>query len=69
LKAAKDLNDSFKKAFKQIQSFPLAAEIFKEAIRKLPVKNYIIFYKIDDEQRVISIYRILYGRMDYVNII
>jgi addiction module RelE/StbE family toxin len=69
LKAAKDLNENFNRAFRQIQSFPLSAEKFNETIRKLPVNNYIVFYKIDDEQKIISICRVLYGRTDYDKIL
>lgn len=35
--------------------------------RYLISKNYLIFYKADDEN--VSIYRILNGRMDYIKIL
>jgi plasmid stabilization system protein ParE len=64
IKAAKDLNDKFKKAFEQIQEFPLSGEQFNEDFRKVLVKNYIIFYTINEKQKTISIYIILYAYMN-----
>ena len=33
--------------------------------KKLPVKNYIVFYSIDEKNRAVDIERILYGRRDW----
>ncbi len=37
--------------------------------RILPVKNYLIFYKIDDASRLVYIVRILYGRRDWATLL
>lgn len=37
--------------------------------RALPVKNYFIFYKVDDQARLVDIIRILYTRRDWVNLL
>ncbi len=34
--------------------------------RKLPVKSYIVFFSIDEKNKVIDIERILYGRRDWL---
>lgn len=37
--------------------------------RKIPVKNYIIFYKVDNESETVYILRVIYGRREYTNLI
>lgn len=37
--------------------------------RALPVKNYLVFYIVDEQARVVDIIRILYNRRDWVNLI
>ena len=34
-------------------------------IRKLPVKNYLVFYKADKEKQSVEIVRIMYGGRDF----
>lgn len=36
-------------------------------IRKLVVKNYIVFYRINEEENIVNIVRVLYGRTDWKN--
>ncbi|NLM06035.1 MAG: type II toxin-antitoxin system RelE/ParE family toxin [Tissierellia bacterium] len=33
-------------------------------LRFLAVKNYIVFYLIDEEEKAVKIYRIIYGKRD-----
>ena len=33
-------------------------------LRVMPVDNYIVFYTVDNEKRVVSVARIMYGRRD-----
>ena len=37
--------------------------------RKITVKNYIVFYRVDDKANTIYIMRVIYGRRDYINLI
>ena len=37
--------------------------------RKIPVKNYIIFYRVDHAEKTVYIMRVIYGRRDYANLI
>ena len=36
-------------------------------MRKIVVKNYIIFYRINEENNIVSIERILYGASNWIN--
>ncbi|MCD8045406.1 MAG: type II toxin-antitoxin system RelE/ParE family toxin [Clostridiales bacterium] len=40
-----------------------------KTLRKLIVKNYIIFYRPVEQKREIQVVRVLYGMMDYEKII
>lgn len=66
-KAAQDLLEKASKAFNRITEFPNSCPMCKteKAYRKLLIDNYIVFYKTDDENNLVVIYRILYGMMDY----
>lgn len=35
-----------------------------QGVRFLPVKNYLLFYTVNNETHTVSIFRILYGGMD-----
>lgn len=37
--------------------------------RKIPVKNYIVFYKTDNDAKIVYIMRIIYGRREYTKLI
>lgn len=38
-------------------------------IRSIPVKNYLVFYTVDDTTRVVNIVRVLYFRRDWTNLL
>ena len=35
--------------------------------RKLIIKNYIAFYRINEDEKIVNVERILYGEMDWKN--
>ncbi len=37
--------------------------------RKLLVKNYVVFFSIDENNKVVNVERILYGRRDWLRIL
>lgn len=39
-----------------------------EMYRKLVIENYIVLYRIEKELKKVVIYRIVYGKKDYLNI-
>ena len=42
-------------------------KINQSNVRKLIVKNYIIFYIVNDEEKIVNVERILYGASDWIN--
>ena len=38
-------------------------------IRLIPVKNYLIFYFVDDYKEAVTIVRVLYSKRDWVNLL
>ena len=38
-------------------------------IRSIPVKNYLIFYLIDDATKTVNVLRVLYSRRDWTNLL
>ena len=36
-------------------------------VRKLIIKNYIAFYRINDEKKIVNIERILYSKSNWMN--
>lgn len=60
----------FRQAFKQqvqaLQTHPNMCEAYAEnpAFRKMVVMGYLVFYKVDEERRVVQIYRVLHGARD-----
>lgn len=40
-----------------------------ESYRKLVVDNYIVLYGVDEKYKQVIIYRVIYGKMDYLKIL
>lgn len=53
------------------QRYPLVADerLSQMGYRKLTVKNYILFFSIDDMSKGVVVERILYGRRDWLRIL
>ena len=53
------------------QRFPLISDerLSQMGYRKLVVKNYLVFYLIDEKNKVVEIGRILYGRRDWLSLL
>jgi len=43
--------------------FPL--DNLKKEYRKVSVKNYLLFYFVDEENKLVSVARVIYARRDY----
>jgi len=69
--AAGILADEMIKAPEQLCGFPYinavhhTAKPLKHEYRKLLVKNYIMFYWVDEKEKLITIARVLYAHRDY----
>ena len=63
------------KSFEQLKTFPNSAPLMREqeyknfGIHRLVVKNYNIFYRVNDEKLQIEIIHILHGMQDYLKIL
>jgi len=74
-KAALDLKVAFKECFEFLKTSPRMypechdSRLAREGYRKAIVKNYIGLYKVDDENKVVNMIRIVYGRMDYSKLV
>ena len=73
--ASKNLFSKIEKTIDNIclfpKSFPLVENSFvhENNIRKASIDNYIIYYKFEDDKKMIIILRIVYGRMNLDKIV
>ena len=51
--------------FEQCHDLRLKSENY----RRVPINNYVLLYKVMEEDKVVNIYRIFYGGQDYINLI
>jgi addiction module RelE/StbE family toxin len=69
--AAENLADEMIDAAERLADFPYINAIhqsirpLKKEYRKLIVKNYIMFYWIDEKEKRVTIARVIYARRDY----
>lgn len=69
--AADKLSLEFIEAADRLQLFPYANTAYipikplKHEYRKLPVKNYLMFYWVDEERKRVTIARVIYARRNY----
>ena len=69
--AAIELTDEMIEAADRLCDFPYinvihqTAKPLKHEYRKLLVKNYIMFYRIDENKKLVTIVRVFYARRDY----
>lgn len=74
-KAANDLLDDILKCYDNISLNPLMYafcdndRLKSKKYRKAVIKNYIMFYRVDEEKQTIYIMRFIYGRRDYINLL
>jgi len=73
--AAERLADEMNEAADRLTDFPYINSIHQtlkplmHEYRKQIVKNYIMFYWIDEEKKCITIARVIYARRDYGNML
>jgi len=69
--AADTLADEMIEAAERLCAFPYINAVhqtikpLKQEYRKLLVKNYIMFYWVDEKKKLITIARVIYARRDY----
>lgn len=74
-KAASDFLDEVLKCYDNVSANPLMYALCdndrlkNKKYRKAIIKNYIMFYRVDETSHTIYIMRFIYGRRDYINLL
>ena len=72
---AKKLIDKIRKEIYKLEDNPIVYTIIKDEIikkreiRKIKVNNYIVFYRVEENNKIVEIVRIMYGRRNWTKII
>ncbi|MEI6578245.1 MAG: type II toxin-antitoxin system RelE/ParE family toxin [Eubacteriales bacterium] len=72
---AKRIYTEIKKQISNLRSKPARQKIVEEApyaaqgVRKLYVENYMVFYVVDDSKKEVHVFRILYNRREWQNLL
>ncbi len=73
--AAGRLADEMVEAAEGLTDFPYSRPVYhpiralQQEYRRLLVKNYFLFYFVDEEEKRITIARVLYARRDYEHLL
>ena len=73
--AAVDLIDKIENESKRLISFPLSGAVprddtlVKKGYRMLIIDNFIAFYIVDEENKLVKIMRIVYGKRNYLKLL
>jgi len=73
--AATDFADAVHDCYDKLESNPYIYEkcrdekLKREGYRRAVINNYILVYKIIEEDKTVMVHRFFYGRQDYVNVI
>lgn len=67
--------DKIERAIKRLEDFPLSGSIprysilRKQGYRVLVVERHLVFYKVNSNDRIVTIYAIVDGRQEYKNLL
>ncbi|MCH5209408.1 MAG: type II toxin-antitoxin system RelE/ParE family toxin [Oscillospiraceae bacterium] len=73
--AAKNLLDKIEETYSELSLNPYMYAVCndlrlrKEGYRKVVIKNYVMIYRVDDNNGFVYVVRIIYGGRNYVEII
>ena len=73
--SASEMVEEFYASMKSLDKNPKRQPLVRDerlaakGYRTLQVKNYLIFYIVDDEAGIVDIIRILYNRRDWINLL
>ena len=73
ISAANRLMDKIEQNFLRLEQNPYSCvevhiKPHNEVSRKLVIDNYIALYEVDEKYKQVVIYRVVYGRMDYLKL-
>ena len=69
--AAENLAEDFVKTADSLAAFPYAHEAYipirplKHEYRKVSVKNYLMFFRVEEEKKTVTVARVIYAARDY----
>ncbi len=69
-KAALDLLDALDKSILRLADFPYSCRIYQPVMpleqeyRIMTVKNYAVFYTVNEQEKLVEIYRVIYAKRD-----
>lgn len=72
---AKKMISKIAKAISTLEYMPLRNSLVSDkglaynGIRKIMVDNYIVFYIVNEDNKTVTIIRILYSRRDWINLL
>lgn len=72
---ALDYLEKIEKAVKRLENFPLSGSIpgysilRKQGYRVVVVERHLVFYKVNSDERIVTIYAIVDGRQEYKNLL
>ena len=73
--AALEFLDRLKQKIDRLEDFPESGSLPRygalraRGYRVLIAEKHLVFYKVDEERRIVTIYAIVDGRRDYLNLI
>lgn len=73
--AASNLAESFVAKAESLLIFPYKNPVcqlirpLKHEYRKILVENYLIFYWVDEEKKLVTVARVIYAKRDYSNLL
>jgi plasmid stabilization system protein ParE len=73
--AAENHVAELKKRYKKLKENPLIRPLVRnkhlaaQGIRFIKVKNYLLIYKVNEKAKTVFLYRFIYGRRDWLNIL
>ena len=65
--------DTLQSEIKKLDSMPSRYPLTEEepwhtkGIRKMPVKNFLVYYLVDDEKKAVWVTAVIYGRRDQIS--
>ncbi|MCL2343558.1 MAG: type II toxin-antitoxin system RelE/ParE family toxin [Firmicutes bacterium] len=73
--AAIHFAEAVEKCYDRLRMYPLMypiadiPELAEKGYRRVPVKNYLILYKVNEFAKLVRIYRIFYGARNYIDLL
>lgn len=69
--AASNLSEEFVKVAESLTEFPYSNPCYTpikpltHEYRKVTIKNYLMFYWVDESEKTVTVARVIYGKRDY----